>query len=212
MIKRMHFVSGVSSRGVTAWAEARLAQAPVDVRPRRSAVCTILHGIEGSWHDGISIDWFLDFLALQRFESWLDDRDLPGVRILAEEAILRGAPWLEQRWRDGGDKLKHMALARRAQGLTAAEFSERWRSRPGAIGRNAAIAIPDAARGHAYVQNHPLASAEYDAINEVWFDDLASMRPRLDFFRIHDVRRADAELVSEAKFLVVLERPVPCAR
>src|SRR5262249_54026217 len=99
------------------------------------------------------------------------------------EHVLRGQEWLQQRWREGGEKLKHMAIARRADGLTPAQFSDRWKSRAGKVGQ---VAIPEPARGLAYVQNHPVPVGDgpwaYDALNEVYFDDLEGVRTRMAFF------------------------------
>ena len=68
---------------------------------------------------------------------------------------MRGATWLDQRWREGGESLKHMAIARRAAGLTPAEFSDAVEETgAGKVGR--AIVIPDGRAGQAYVQNHPV--------------------------------------------------------
>jgi hypothetical protein len=68
---------------------------------------------------------------------------------------------------------------------------------------------PLAARGLAYVQNHPIAHAgiapAYDAINEVCFDDLETMRSRIDVFRHNDVKQSNADLVREAHFLILRE-------
>ena len=72
---------------------------------------------------------------------------------------------------------------------TIGSGSARWRSRAGRIGGSATtplLAIPEAAQGRASILNHPLASAGYDAVNEVYFDDLEAVRARLDFFGEHD--------------------------
>jgi hypothetical protein len=99
--------------------------------------------------DAIGLEWFTDVAHLARYASWLasprgaaasealDGADL----IVAREHALRGADWLERRWREGGAKLKHMAIARRAEDLTAAEFSDRWRNRAGLVG-----AVPNPSR------------------------------------------------------------------
>jgi hypothetical protein len=236
MIKRIRFVTrrGAVSlgefNGVWVSAVALVTEAPAGVRPTRAVACTTLHNVDGTEapHDGISMEWFADMDALQRFETWLGSED--GNRaacaagavepdatavVVAEEAVMRGADWLDRRWAGGAVKLKHMALARRAEGLSPNEFSERWRNRAGTIGGAGSarvIAIPDEAKGCAYVQNHPVpnSAAEwiYDAVNEVYFDDLDAMRSRIDFFRKNDVRRAEADLVSEATFVAVTERVV----
>src|SRR5438552_3099511 len=80
-------------------------------------------------------------------------------RMVAEEHVMRGAQWLEQRWQDGGPKLKHMAIALRAEGLTQAQFHDLWRSRAGKVGTTP---IPEDAKGLAYVQNHPLPRPDGD--------------------------------------------------
>jgi hypothetical protein len=240
MIKRLSFVTRQVGLSVLEFAPswlravAQLRHAPADVLPLRAVACITLHHVAGTEapHDGISIAWFADQDALSRFEAWLATEQGGAVVaaegvvepsatavIVAEELVMRGADWLARRWTSGAPKLKHMALARRAEGLSAAEFSARWRGRPGVVGGARAtpvITIPDHARGHAYVQNHPLrdaaahgaSAARYDAINEVYFDDLVAMQSRIEFFRQHDVGRADADLVSEAIFVAVEERVI----
>lgn len=201
MIKRIQFFS--SRVPLT----TRAAEAPL-----RAAICHVIPDAQGpkAPHAAIGITWFKDLAALRGYE----DNDSDGV-IIAEEHILRGADWLEQRWRDPKPKYKHMALARRAASLSAVEFSERWRRRPGRIGGGTAAAtleIPAAARGHAYIQNHPIAGstdAMYDAINEVYFDDIASMRARIAFFANHNAVQHDSDLVSEARFVIVEEQLLP---
>ena len=165
MIKRIVF-------GGTA-TDARAADAAHDVRPLRAAVCTALPGVLDSEpkHDNVTLEWFADPAHLERFEAWLDASDPRAVdapTVVADELVLRGADWLEQRWRDGGPKLKHMALATRPSELSAAEFSGRWRTQAGAVTRGGTrTEIPVEARGLAYVQNHPRSRAAgewaYDA-------------------------------------------------
>jgi hypothetical protein len=236
MIKRIQLVSRRAELSVrdfpAAWVDALAlgCMAPASVRPARTVACMTLPNVAGSdtRHDAISMEWFADMQALRRFEAWLSSADGQRIAstagvveldttvvIIAEEVVMRGAEWLQRRWLEGGVKVKHMALARRAQGLSPAEFSERWRNRSGNIGgagSAASMAIPDETKGHAYVQNHPVANAEspwtYDAVNEVYFDDLDAMRSRNDFFRKHDVARADADLVSAATFVAVREQVI----
>lgn len=222
MIKRIRFATRAEDVGVqafsVAWrrAVAGAAQAPPEVRPSRVVVCTTLPELTGPdpRHDGIGIEWFADAAHLKRFERWLGTEvPAPGILdpqaspvVVAEEAVPRGAGWLERRWRDGGDKLKHLAIAVRASALTPAEFSQRWRSHAGTVG---ATVIPDDARGCAYVQNHPLATGEwaYDALNEVYFDDVAGLRTRIEWFR-DNLRDQAADLVSRSWFLAVREEVV----
>jgi len=214
MLKRIELVRG--SHELQLWRQA-VAHAASDAGPVRAVACTSERvSADEPAYAALSIAWFADLASLLRFEAQLGPttpRIDPGasVRIVAEEVVLRGADWLAQRWTLGGPKWKHMALARRAADLTPAEFCARWRTRSGRIGGAVAVTIPERARGLAYVQNHPLPSDVewgYDAINEVYFDDLEQLRARLDFFQQHDAMRTDADLVSRADFLVVREAPV----
>jgi hypothetical protein len=238
MIKRIRFVTRRNAlpdwEFPAAWATAvaLVGEAPVGARPTRTVACTTLHDVSTKVaHDGISMEWFADMAALQRFQVWLGSENgqraacaagavepAATVVIVAEEVVMRGADWLARRWAEGAMKLKHMALARRAAGLTPAAFAERWRSRPGTIGGAGsapAMAIPDEAKGYAYVQNHPLPNStaewRYDAVNEVYFEDLAAMRSRIALFEKNDVGRAEADLVSDAAFVAVTERVVDSA-
>lgn len=231
MIKRVRFAKRLPELSfgdfADAWPKACAAatRAPVDVRPARVAVCTVLPEVmdDAPKCDGIALEWFTDAAHLQRYESQLDAcAELGAVLdlaaspvIVATESVQRGADWLEQRWRLGGEKIKHMAIALRAKGLTPAQFSERWRGRAGKIGQAggaAAIVIPDDARGLAYVQNHPVPRTDgewaYDALNEVYFDDVASLRKRIDFFRENMQGQAEADLVSEAWFVAAREQVI----
>lgn len=123
--------------------------------------------------------------------------------VVTREHILRGEQWLARRWRDGGGKLKHMALATRAAGLTQAEFSRRWRSHAGTA-RTAVI--PGEARGLAYVQNHPVPGDwPYDAVNEVYFDDLDGLRARVEWFRANVPDPADGVLFGRSWLIAVRE-------
>jgi hypothetical protein len=178
-------------------------------------------------HDGIELMWFVNHPSLERFEAWLRTdagqrataalRELEApdsVAVVANELVVRGADWLTSRWRMPTIQLKHMALARRASGVSRAELSARWQSRAGQLGGAGsaqATRIPDVARGHAYVQNHPIASEHdwlYDAINEVYFDDLAAVRARIAFFETHNVAAADGDLFDAPKFVAVTEHVI----
>ena len=123
--------------------------------------------------------------------------------------MVRGADWLEHRWAGAGPKLKQLAIARRAEGLTLPQFLERWRSRAGKIG---AAPIPEAFRGLAYIQNHPRAQAgrdwAYDAINEVYFDDADSLLARIAYFDRELTDRSESDLISVNWFLAVREQPL----
>lgn len=199
MIKRITFVTGHGD------AAAGTLDAPPDIRPSRVAVSTTLPDLTGPEprHDGIVIEWFADADHLRRFEAWLGAPDrAAGPVLVTEESVMRGAEWLDQRWRDGGEKLKHMAVAVRAEGLAPAEFSERWRAHSG---RN----IPDRVRGLAYVQNHPCPRTTgewaYDAVNEVYFDDITGLRARVDWFRENLTGPLRSDLFRASWFLAVRE-------
>lgn len=160
-------------------------------RPLRAVVCRPLDDD----HEPIVIEWFRD-------AAHLAAAPVDGVVVVAEEHVLRGADWLARRWADGGPRFKHMAVAQRADGLTPAEFQARWRDRAGTVG---ATPIPDEAKGLAYVQNHPVPGAwAYDAVNEVWFDDEASLAVRVRWFAEHLAGQED-DLVGQHRFLRVVE-------
>jgi hypothetical protein len=234
VIKRVRFATRRADVGpddfARAWREAAAAVAiacPEEVRPWRASLCTSVPGVIGEQrHDGVHLQWFRDGDHLERFDRWEEtvkpeaaadrlrqvlDCDASPV-IVADEAVMRGADWLEERWRHGGVKLKHMAIARRAAGLSPAEFSERWRSRAGTLrssGSAQAVRIPEAARGLAYVQNHPIARGAgewaYDAFNEVYFDELDDLRQRSDWFAEALGGGTEDDLVSQNWFLVACE-------
>ena len=159
----------------------------------RAVLCQTLPELSpGAPVAAVLIEWFEDGTAFAP-----DD-----AAVIAREQVMRGAAWLDARWREGGPKLKHMAFARRADGLTQAEFAERWRAHAGTVG---SITIPDDVRGQAYVQNHPVPGEwAYDAVTEVWFDDVEGLRKRVEFFR--DAPRD--ELFGEHWFLAVREELV----
>ncbi|GAA0949763.1 EthD domain-containing protein [Actinocorallia libanotica] len=237
MIKGFRFVTrreDVTAEAFAAeWpgAVAAAMQAPPEVRPTRLAVCTVLPESDpGPRHDGVEIGWFDDGPHLRRFRGWVGtsrgwsvlkgldrvvDFDASPV-VVAKETALRGADWLGHRWRDGGARFKHMAVAVRAEGLTPAEFAERWRAHAGQVrkpGSEAATAIPDTVRGLAYVQNHPVPRSggewAYDAVNEVYCDDAESLRARIAWFRDEADGGADGALFGRSWFLAVKEEIVP---
>ncbi len=210
MIKRITFGNRTTEASWLAVAVGAL-DAPADVRPRRIAVCAVVEElVPDPVHDTVALEWFADADHAERFEAWAAGEGrvvTGGTVVVAEEHVLRGADWLDTRWRDGGERLKHMAIARRAAGLTPTEFSRRWRDHAGAVG---ATPIPDVAKGCAYTQNHPVARPDgewpYDAVNEVWFDDLDALRTRIDW--LADALGANAggdDLVGEHSFLAVRE-------
>ncbi|WP_106398793.1 hypothetical protein [Actinocorallia populi] len=211
-------------------AVAAVAQAPPDVRPSRIVLCTTLPGLPDPVHDGVEIGWFADADHLRRFRGWVGtprggavlsrldrvvDSDASPV-VVAEEAVLRGAAWLDRRWRAGGVRFKHMAVAVRAADLTSAEFSARWRDHAGRVrgpGAERQTPIPEAVRGQAYVQSHPYVRKAgewaYDAVNEVYFDDLAGLRTRIAWFAENVPDGADPGLFGRSAFLAVREEVVP---
>jgi hypothetical protein len=169
------------------------------------------------------MEWFSDIDHLHRFGAWLEgaagrsaaqemeavvDNAATSV-VVADELVVRGGDWLERRWQQGGDKLKHMAVALRAAGLTHEEFSDRWKNRAGRIRQSEGVelVIPDEARGRAYVQNHPRAGRDwaYDAINEVYFEDLDALRLRVDWFDQNLGNDAEEDLVRQSQFMAVRE-------
>ncbi len=132
----------------------------------------------------IDVAWFADLDHLSRFHqaSSSDEVVAWSEGQVTTEVALRGEGWLADRWIAGGRRFKHVALARRADGLTPATFVERWQAHAGNAG---ATPIPEAIRGLAYVQNHPVLvpsgatdDVRFDAVNEVWFDDLETLRDR----------------------------------
>lgn len=158
------------------------------VPPLRAAVCEPLDG-----GGIITLEWFADGTVLD------------GDSVVARESVLRGAGWLEQRWRDGAAVYKHMAIATRAAGLTREEFSRRWRAHAGTAG---ATVIPDQVRGQAYVQNHVLRG-DCDAVNEVYFDDLPGLRARAAWF---EGQPADRSLFASSTLICVRETVSPRTR
>ena len=138
-------------------------------------------------------------------------RDSDGV-IIATERAMRGDDWLERRWRHRGLVFKHVAVARRAKGLTPAQFSEAWSSGAGRVqraGDQLPLVIPADVRGCAYVQNHPLPRADgewiYDAVNEVSFDDVDGLRRRVAWFEANVGAGAEPGLIAENRLLATTE-------
>ena len=100
-----------------------------------------------------------------------------------------------------------MAIARRAQGLTLTELFQLWKHPGGKVGT---VVIPDEAHGLAYIQNWPQDGGavewEYDALNEVYFDDLNGLRTRIAYFAetLGDQTEDDL-LLAESWFLAARE-------
>lgn len=220
MIKRIQLVQRTCAQGefAAAWRAVMRtgAAAPPGVRPLRIAACTVVEDvIPDPPYDGVGLEWFADTAHLARFAAWEGSPEAkaagdapydPGsvAVVVAHEHVMRGEDWLLRRRADGAPSLKHMALARRAAGLSPAQFLDRWRNHAGSVG---AVTIPAEARGRAYVQNRPLPRAEgewpYDAVNEVSFDDLDGVRRRVAFFAAN--AGGGDDLFGEPRFLVVRE-------
>jgi hypothetical protein len=230
LIKRIRLATAKRGLGreefAGGWREAvaAAASAPERARPARLTVSVALPEITADQrHDGVSLEWFSDREHLRRFESWLGTPAGRAVRelrseviefdaspvVVTSERVARGADWLDRRWQEGGPKFKQLAIATRADGLTLPQFLERWRGRIGPVG---AAPIPDAYRGLAYVQNHPLVEAgrdwAYDAINEVYFDNADSLLARIAYFERELTGGAGGDLVRANWFLAVSEDPI----
>ncbi len=170
------------------------------------------------------MEWFRDAWHLRRYVAWLGTpagreatEPADGVVadggeqiIVADERVLRGADWLRQHRRNGGNAFKHMALALRDERFSPEEFSRRWAGHAGRIqppGAAQPAIIPDHVRGLAYLQNHPFSRPNgwvYDAVNEVYFDDIAGLRARDEWFHRY-ASSAGAGLVRASWFLAVRE-------
>jgi hypothetical protein len=76
----------------------------------------------------------------------------------------------------------------------------------------AAAPLPDAYRVLAYVQNHPLVEAgrdwAYDAIDEVYLDDVDSLLARIAYVERELTGGAENDLVRANWFLAVSEDPI----
>ena len=234
MIKRIRLATAKRGLGreefAVGWREAvaAAASAPERARPVRLTVSVALPEITADQrHDGVALEWFSDREHLRRFESWLGTpagRAVQRLRgevieddaspvVVTSERVARGADWLDRRWREGGPKLKQLAIATRADGLTIPEFLERWRGRAGPVGT---ASMPVAYRGLAYVQNHPLVDDDrdwaYDAIDEVYFDDSDSLLARIAHLERELAGGAENDLVRANWFLAVSEDPIRLPR
>jgi hypothetical protein len=231
LIKRIRLATAKRGLGreefAGGWREAvaAAAAAPERVRPSRLTVSVSLPEIAADQrHDGVALEWFGDREHLRRFESWLGTAPGRAVQrlrseviefdaspvVVTSERVTRGADWLERRWQEGGPKLKQLAIATRADGLTLPQFLARWG------GRGGLAPIPDAYRGLAYVENHPLVTDgrdwAYDAINEVYFDDADSLLARTAYFERELTGGAGGDLVRASWFLAVSEDPIRLPR
>jgi hypothetical protein len=101
------------------------------------------------------------------------------VALEVEELVLRGTP---------GGAFTMMSYGRRNPALSRPAFVERWTSEAGSLGGEV---IPDEVRGLAYVQYHPVDDdPPFDAVNQVWFDDLDALRTRAEWFAARPIPEA----------------------
>jgi hypothetical protein len=202
----------------------RVASAPPGVGPLRLTSGQVLPAYTDSevGYRAVGTAWFTDADHLRRCRdslagsgvgtAWGELVDAAASPVLlVEETVPRGADWL-QRLRDAGSStLKQLALARRAEGLSPAEFAERWRAHAGQVSGRAGPAqqIPPEARGRAYAQNHPCPRAEgewaYDAVNEVYFEDVDALATRIAWFRDNLADAGQGGLFVQPRFLAVRE-------
>lgn len=183
--------------------------APEDCRPLRVVFCAAVRDLEPDPpYATVAMEWFTDAAHVERFAAWCGEPCAGTHELLAVEHVLRGAGWLAGRWAAGGTRLKHMAVARRADGIGREEFAREWAGHAGTLGGRR---IPAAVRGLAYVQNHPLLGTEwcYDAVNEAWFEDPEGLRARSAWLRsalgAGPGRDREGQLFKEHRFLAVEE-------
>jgi hypothetical protein len=225
VIKRIWLLAATPPSGLV-----DVLSAPGTACPLRATIATVLRDLTPQApYDAVGLAWFRDAEHLDRFDRWHDGRSadpvtrsvpvdpatIASVTIAATEQVKRGYEWLNGHWDRGGCAFKHMALARRAAGLSREDFSARWSAHAGRIG---ATAIPEPVKGVAYVQNHPLATAHdgeppYDAVNEVYFTDLDGLRTRVSWFAEQAADRGAGagggdDLIAENWFLAVHEELV----
>jgi hypothetical protein len=229
VIKRLRFVR--RHPGVTAEEFARewprtlasTRRGPEAVRPSVLTLGLAVPEIACSelLFDAVELAGFEDARHLARFErsgparSPADALEAPDpVLIVAEEHVLRGADWLRAHRDDGPPAYLHLALARRAEGLTPAEFARRWREHAGTVGGHGtapATPIPADVRGQAYVQNHPCPRPDgewpYDAVNEVYLADEEALRARASWFAATLPRTSGDALFARSSFLTLREIP-----
>ena len=130
--------------------------------------------------------------------------------IVAEECVLRGADWLERRWRDGGTKLKHMAIALRAAGPERRRVLRAVEEPRGQLGRSGCASSSPTTPGDSPTSRttrcpEPTGEWAYDALNEVWFDDVEGLRARIEWFRENLPDHRDDGLFRQSWFLAARE-------
>ncbi len=210
MFKVLRFLDGQPGLAETLashWAQA-LGARPSDPPVRVSVAAPLTEaGFPPPPFAAVDIQWFTDRGAALETDARLTAAN-PELRIgssllggsscsvVAEEVVMRGEDYIDLRWQTGGDRLKMMSFGKRNPRLTLEEFLERWRGQAGRLGGEA---IPEQARGLAYIQNHPLLleghAWPFDAINEVYFDHLEHLRERQAYF----AARQEAALRTEAE-------------
>jgi len=188
---------------------AALADASPDVSPERATIAEAVEGVVvAPRHQRMMTLSFRDLEHLHAFIDATEVRNRSDVTI-TEDHVVRGSDWLVRRW-DRGPVLKHVALAKRADGLTLAEMLDAWRNHGGHVQSpgEQAVTIPERVRGLAYVQHHPRVEGDhewpYDAITEVWFDDLDALRDRADWFA-YGPGAAQQKLFKQSWFLALRE-------
>jgi hypothetical protein len=230
VIKRLTFARArggrsdeLEPRWVGALAELS-SGAPSEARPERVTALTILPklGPASPRHDLVVVEWFVGDEQVEANAGWasgegrdraaavFDEVEPDPTVIVAEEVVVRGADWLARHWQGSGVAYKHMALARRVPELDPAELSQRWREHAGRLDETRVI--PEDVRGSAYVQDHPRRRAEgewaYDAVNEVWFDDLEGLQRRVEWFGREASEPLEGGLFSASWFLAGREAVV----
>jgi hypothetical protein len=200
------FPAGLEARWVAALDRS---PEPAPGRPVRVALAVPLDLSEVGPPPFAAIDilWFDGLAEAQVSEAWLAAADpelalgspslgTRSCQVMAEEVVLRGPDYLQSRWDQGGERLKMTSFGKRNPELSLAEFSARWQSQAGRLGDEE---IPADLRGLAYVQNHPLPLEAhewpFDAINEVYFEQLDHLQRRRAYFaaRQHTAARSTSE-------------------
>jgi hypothetical protein len=154
-----------------------------------------LHGLPPPPFATVDVLWGTEPVALGEGE----------IEVVVTEEVRRGADALAARWAAGGERFKMMSFGRRNPALSPAEFADRWRREAGRLGGEE---IPADLRVFAYVQDHPVPGAAFDAINEVWFDRLDDLRRRAEWFA---ARPVPADLMDPARsgFVLLREEVLP---
>ena len=129
--------------------------------------------------------------------------------VVAGERVVRGGDWLDRRWREGGPKLKQLAIATRADGLTLPQFLERWRGRPARPGRRRFRTL--SARWptcRTTPWSMTAGSRPTTRSTEVYFDDADSLLALIAYLERELAGGADNDLVRASWFLAVSEDPI----